>query len=195
MSKTESRSGLVKKTEIVVNILNDIARTCKAYKKGETEARTLRKAAGILQRIIREDRKEHLEMESVKLMAECRFIQNCKPLIEERDAGGHFNFVTRLEEFYAHIETLGRDLSAFVVGDSDEITELIQLFAIGLSPDEYIDTPLEFVENAFYSCGQTVGEVALFLEPDIIDIPGPDNERIKEALRVGIAAGLENEEE
>jgi hypothetical protein len=131
-------------------------------------------------------------MESAKLRAEHQFILDCARIIEERNIGGRFDHKARYKELYGHVETLGRNLAAFVVehDNPDKIKGYVELFAIGLSPDAYIESPLDFIEREFYECGESVQEVTEVIIPDNIDIPETDDARIMEAFRAGVEAGL-----
>jgi hypothetical protein len=175
---------------LVRSILNDFARV--VYRDKKSEAGTLYSAAGILQKTIATVRKEYLEMKSAKLSAEHQFILDCAGIMKGRDAGGRSDHEARYEEFYEHIEALGRSLAALVAkyDSPDRLEEYIELFTIGFAPDKCVNSSLEFLEKAFYECGETVQEVNGVMIPDESHMPEPDEERIMEAFRAGVEAAL-----
>jgi hypothetical protein len=186
MFKEASQRKLV----LVRGTLSGLARV--VYQDKKAEASTLYGAAGILQKTIALSRKGYLKMKSAKLSAEHQFILDCARIMEERDKGGRSAHEARYEEFYGYIETLGRRLAALVAeyDNPGRIKGYVELFKIGFSPDSRVSSPLDFWENTFYECGETVQEVNEVIIPDESHMPETDEERILEAFRAGVATGL-----
>ena len=127
-------------------------------------------------------------MKSAKLSAEHQFILDCAGILEECDKGGLPELEARYEEFYGHVETLGRNLAEFLddnLGVYEIKGSLEELFKIGLASDRFIASPLNDLERPFYGCGQAVQKVVEIIIPDNSNMPEPDDEKIKAAFRNG----------